>query len=574
MVEITNVIRKRSRKNFNKLTTAIEPPKLLQIQNDSYNSFLGIMQTSNIKYEVSNLNDVFASIFPVSSYSGNAYIEYVSYKLGNPEFTEDECRSRGLSYAVSLKVKFRLIIKSKDKETVIKQQDVYITDMPLMTKYGGFIINGADRVVVSQLHRSPGVFFESDSSKSHVSGKILYVAKIIPYRGSWLDFEFDIKDNLYIRIDKKRKISLGIFLRILGYDTEEILEKFYDFTYYNLASDGSFELDLIAKRLQGEILDFNITDSKNNILVEKGTRITLKHVKLLDKANIKKLKIPNDYIINQRLAKDIVNLSTGEVIAEANNFITQEIFDEIKNSNITNISTLYINEYNRGPYISNTLLKDGINNQTEALFEFYHNIRPGEPPTEEIAKNLLNNLFFVPERYNLSVVGRMKLNLRLNKKNDTDSSILTHDDIFKVIKYLISIKDGEGHTDDIDHLGNRRVRSIGEMIANQLRIALLKVQKSIKERLLMADLLEAQPQHVISTGAIVSSIKEFFCSSQLSQFMDQVNPLAEVTHKRRISALGPGGLNRDRAGFEVRDVHPTHYGRCVLLKLQKEQMLV
>jgi DNA-directed RNA polymerase subunit beta len=555
---------KRSRIDFGRLPTIIPPPELLSIQIASYRKFLQLDGTSKERAKA-GLHDVFRSVFSIESYSGNARLDYVDYHLSAPEFDVNECRLAGLTFAAPLRVKMRLTIYEKEstadnrKIKDIKEQDVYMGDLPLMTEYGSFIINGTERVVVSQLHRSPGVFFDHDRGKTHSSGKILFSARIIPYRGSWLDFEFDAKDHISIRIDRRRKLPATILLRALDYTAEETLGMFFENNKFHL-SDDKIILDLVPSRLRGEIAVFTIRDGGKD-LVEEGRRITMRHVRALEKAGITQLEVPDSYVARNRLAKTVVDEATGEVLAEANTEITLELIQKFREAGIQAFETIYVNDFDCGPYISDTLKIDPTQTRFEALVEIYRMMRPGEPPTKDAAENLFKNLFFAEERYDLSEVGRMKFNRRVGFDKDEGPGVLDRNDIVAVLKTLIAIRDGKGEIDDIDHLGNRRVRSVGEMIENQFRIGLVRVEKAVKERLTLADTEGLMPQDLINAKPISAAIKEFFGSSQLSQFMDQVNPLSEITHKRRVSALGPGGLSRERAGFEVRDVHPTHYGR-------------
>ncbi|MBU0744906.1 MAG: DNA-directed RNA polymerase subunit beta [Gammaproteobacteria bacterium] len=556
--------KKRIRKSFAKHPVTVAPPYLLATQVDSYRDFLQI----GVKPEMladTGLHAVFKSVFPIISYSGGAQLDYVNYNLGEPMFDVRECRTRGLNYAVALRVKLRLTVYEKDaagNKTVkdIKEQEIYIGDLPLMTDTGSFVINGIERVVVSQLHRSPGVFFEHDKGKTHSSGKLLFSARIIPYRGSWLDFEFDPKDCVFVRIDRRRKLPVTVLLRALGFGTEQILEMFFETNTFSLnGEDIIFTLD--PERLRGELAAIDIKDKSGNVIVEQGRRVSQRHVSQMQKAGIKILHVPLEYLLDKVIAKPVLNKKTGEVLAAANTEITAELINAFRKAGVDSFETLYVNELDRGLYISDTLRIDSATTQLEALVEIYRIMRPGEPPTKESAENLFRNLFFTPERYDLSNVGRMKFNRKLGRLSFEGSGVLTKDDIVDVIKMLVSIRDGKGEIDDIDHLGNRRVRSVGEMVENQFRIGLIRVERVVKERLGLADTENLMPQDLFNAKPIAAAIKEFFGSGQLSQFMDQNNPLTAVTHKRRISALGPGGLTRERAGFEVRDVHTTHYGR-------------
>lgn len=548
--------KKRIRKNFGKLLSAVEVPSLLAIQMDSYRKFLE-----------SGLNGVFASVFPITSISGYAGLEYVGYSLSDPIFDVKECIMRGLTYAASLRVKLRLVHYDREGKTSdnsrivkdIKEQEVYMGEVPLMTPHGTFVINGTERVVVSQLHRSPGVFFEHDKGKTHSSGKLLFSARIIPYRGSWLDFEFDPRDCVHVRIDRRRKLPATVLLRALSMTVEEILGEFFENNVISMEGD-KYILHLVSERLRGEIAAFEIKKA-GKVIVEKGRRITARHIGQIEKAGIKTIEVPAEYLLGKVLAKTVVNTETGEVLGNANDIMTAELLKAFSQASIKQFEVLYVNDIDRGPYISDTLRIDSSTNVQEALVEIYRVMRPGEPPTKDAAEALFKNLFFTPERYDLSDVGRMKLNRRVGRKEIVGSGILSQQDIVDVLRTLIKIRNGEDTVDDIDHLGNRRVRCVGEMTENQFRVGLVRVERAVKERLSLPDVENLMPQDIINAKPISAAIKEFFGSSQLSQFMDQNNPLSEITHKRRVSALGPGGLSRERAGFEVRDVHPTHYGR-------------
>ena len=555
--------KKRIRKDFGKLPRVMDVPYLLAIQLDSYRNYLQSDKAVDARLDV-GLNAAFKSVFPIVSYSGSAALEYVSYRLGVPVFDEKECMLRGVTYAAPLRVKVRLIIYDKDSSNKaikdIKEQEVYMGEMPLMTDNGTFIINGTERVIVSQLHRSPGVFFDHDKGKSHSSGKLLYNARVIPYRGSWLDFEFDPKDLVFVRIDRRRKLPATILLRALDLNSEQILDMFFDNDKFVVDGD-TLRLELIPERLRGETASFDVKDPKGKVIVEEGRRITARHIRQMEKEGMTSLEVPSDFIFGRVTAKDIVDASTGELIAECNSEISVELLEQLTAAGITEIETIYSNELDCGSFISDTMRTDPSRTRLEALVEIYRMMRPGEPPTKESAEALFENLFFSDERYDLSGVGRMKFNRRLGREEATGSGTLNNDDIVDVLKELISIRNGKGEVDDIDHLGNRRIRSVGEMAENQFRVGLVRVERAVRERLSMAESEGLMPQDLINAKPVAAAIKEFFGSSQLSQFMDQNNPLSEVTHKRRISALGPGGLTRERAGFEVRDVHATHYGR-------------
>ncbi|KTC88198.1 DNA-directed RNA polymerase subunit beta [Legionella cincinnatiensis] len=558
--------KKRFRKSFGKQADKMAIPNLLEIQLKSYRDFLQADSKANEHFNT-GLHAAFSSVFPIDSFSGNARLEYVGYKLGEPAFDVRECKLRGLTYSAPLRVKIRLVILDKDASEDpkpikdIREQDVFMGEIPLMTDVGTFVINGTERVVVSQLHRSPGVIFEHDKGKTHSSGKLLYSARIIPYRGSWLDFEFDPKDCVYVRIDRRRKLPVSILLRALGYETEDILGEFFEMTSCYL-KNGEYHIDLIPQRLRGEIASFDIlVPGTGELIVEQGRRITARHIKQMEKAQMKDLIVPRDYLLGKTLAKNIVDTLTGELVAQANDEVTEALLDAMITSGIHEFNMIYTNDLDHGSYISDTVKIDPTSSQLEALVEIYRMMRPGEPPTKEAAEALFKNLFFVEERYDLSAVGRMKFNRRVGRKNDDGPGTLTKEDIMAVIKTLIDIRNGIGMVDDIDHLGNRRVRSVGEMTENQFRVGLVRVERAVKERLSLVESENLMPQDLINAKPVSAAIKEFFGSSQLSQFMDQVNPLSGVTHKRRVSALGPGGLTRERAGFEVRDVHTTHYGR-------------
>ncbi|MSQ99983.1 MAG: DNA-directed RNA polymerase subunit beta [Gammaproteobacteria bacterium] len=556
--------KKRIRKNYGKQGSVIETPYLLAIQLDSYRKFLQATQPEEARAD-EGLHAAFKTVFPIKSYSGNAELEYVSYRLGEPGFDVKECQLRGLTYATPLRVKVRLVVYDKEaaglKKPVkdVREQEVYLGELPLMTDNGTFVINGTERVIVSQLHRSPGVFFDHDRGKSHSSGKLLFSARIIPYRGSWLDFEFDAKDCVFSRIDRRRKLPVSIILRALGMSDTEILDTFFDKNTLFISQEES-SLELVPSRLRGETASFEIRIG-DTIVVEEGRRITARHVRQLEDAGVTKLAVPRDYLYGKVLAHDVVNTDTGEIIAKANEVLTAVSCEKIIEAGITELRTLFVNDLDRGPYISDTLRIDASKTRLDALVEIYRMMRPGEPPTRDAAENLFNNLFFNPERYDLSSVGRMKFNRRVGRTEILGSNIISKEDILAVLKVLIAIRNGEGTVDDIDHLGNRRVRSVGEMAENAFRVGLVRVERAVKERLTIAESEPLMPQEMINAKPVAAAVKEFFGSSQLSQFMDQNNPLSEITHKRRVSALGPGGLTRERAGFEVRDVHPTHYGR-------------
>ncbi|MBT8442514.1 MAG: DNA-directed RNA polymerase subunit beta, partial [Gammaproteobacteria bacterium] len=561
--------KKRIRKDFGKRSSILEVPYLLAIQVNSYRKFLQEHTAEDARND-QGLHAAFKSVFPIVSYSGSAALEYISYRLGEPVFDVKECQSRGLTYAAPLRVQVRLVIYDKEgsKKTVkeVREQEVYLGEMPLMTDHGTFVINGTERVIVSQLHRSPGVFFDHDKGKTHSSGKLLFSARVIPYRGSWLDFEFDPKDCVFARIDRRRKLPVSIILRALEYTNEEMLDMFFEKIGFEL-SEKDIKMDLVPQRLRGETAMFDIVLGRK-LICEEGKRITARHVREMDKSTVKAISVPQEYLVGKILAQDVVDTETGELIASANDELTLEIVEAMVEKGVKNIETLYVNDLDQGPYLSNTLRIDASQTRLDALVEIYRMMRPGEPPTKDAAENLFQNLFFNPERYDLAAVGRMKFNRRVGLPDEPEEpdekynpSTLSRDDIIAVLQVLMDIRNGKGVVDDIDHLGNRRVRSVGEMAENAFRVGLVRVERAVKERLTLAESEGLMPQEMINAKPVAAAVKEFFGSSQLSQFMDQNNPLSEVTHKRRVSALGPGGLTRERAGFEVRDVHPTHYGR-------------
>ncbi|MDS4020610.1 MAG: DNA-directed RNA polymerase subunit beta [Candidatus Competibacter sp.] len=576
--------KRRIRKDFGKRPSILEVPYLLAIQLDSYREFLQAEVPPGERREA-GLHAAFRSVFPIVSYSGNARLEYVSYRLGEPGFDVRECQLRGLTYAAPLRVRLRLVLMDKDAEAGthkvkdIKENEVYLGELPLMTDNGTFIINGTERVIVSQLHRSPGVFFDHDKGKTHSSGKLLFSARVIPYRGSWLDFEFDVKDIVYARIDRRRKLPVTILLRALFDEpnpndpqarsvNERILDIFFETN--TVRTEGEqFSLDLVPERLQGETASFDILID-DRVVLKAGERVKAKHVRDLAKAGVRSLRVPREYLVGKILAHDLSDPQTGELLAQANDELTLDKLDKIQASGIAEFQTLYINEVNRGPYLSNSLRADPTRTQWDAQVEIYRMMRPGEPPTRDAAQRLLHDLFFSAERYDLSDVGRMKFDSRVGYRRtpipgvpvkEHSPGVLSMEDILAVLKVLVDIRNGNGQVDDIDHLGNRRIRCVGEMTENVFRIGLVRVERAVKERLSLAESEGLTPQDLINAKPVAAAIKEFFGSSQLSQFMDQNNPLSEVTHKRRVSALGPGGLTRERAGFEVRDVHATHYGR-------------
>ena len=626
--------RKRIRKSFAKRAIVQKVPFLIATQLESYTEFLQAHVAPESRRN-QGLQAAFSSIFPISSHSGNARLEFVSFFLGEPPFDVKECQQRGLTYASPLRAKVRLVIMDKDapKPTTkeVKEQEVYMGEIPLMTTTGSFIINGTERVIVSQLHRSPGVFFEHDRGKTHSSGKLLFSARVIPYRGSWLDFEFDPKDVVFFRVDRRRKMPVTILLKALGYTPERILKEFFAFDTFHI-EDNHVLFDVVPERLRGEVARFDINDKSGKTLVAKDKRITVKHIRDMESAGLKKITAPDEFILGRTLSHNVISKDTGEIVANANDEITETLLAKLRETKVDKIQTLFTNDLDQGPYISQTLRADETADLNQARVAIYRMMRPGEPPTEDAVEALFNGLFFAEERYDLSAVGRMKFNRRINApsefswqlrfkntglpketeaelraywKNVPELSLgkvslegiaseeqaqaavekMFHDlkskgidksklevkiehrmtfspkDIVEVIRILVELRNGRGEIDDIDHLGNRRVRSVGELAENQFRAGLVRVERAVKERLSQAESENLMPHDLINAKPISAAIKEFFGSSQLSQFMDQTNPLSEITHKRRVSALGPGGLTRERAGFEVRDVHPTHYGR-------------
>jgi DNA-directed RNA polymerase subunit beta len=555
--------KKRIRKSFAKRSSVLPVPFLLTTQLDSFAAFLQEhVPADNRKSE--GLQAAFKSIFPIESHSKNARLEFVSFALGEPPFDVKECQQRGLTFAAPLRAKVRLTIMDKEatKPTIkeVKEQEVYMGEIPLMTTTGSFVINGTERVIVSQLHRSPGVFFEHDRGKTHSSGKLLFSARVIPYRGSWLDFEYDPKDYLYFRVDRRRKMPVTILLKALGYTPEQILQQFFVFDTFHLGKND-LEFELVPDRMRGEIARFDITTKGGKTIVAKDKRITVKHIREMQEAHLTKIQVPQEFLLGRVLALGVVDTGTGEVLANANEEITEQLLEKLVEAGVTMFQTIYTNDLDQGPYISQTLRIDETADQVAAQVAIYRMMRPGEPPTEDAVKSLFNALFFSEDRYDLSAVGRMKFNRRIGREELEGSGTLSADDIVAVIKILVELRNGKGEIDDIDHLGNRRVRSVGELAENQFRAGLVRVERAVRERLSQAESDNLMPHDLINAKPVSAAIREFFGSSQLSQFMDQTNPLSEITHKRRVSALGPGGLTRERAGFEVRDVHPTHYGR-------------
>ena len=555
--------KKRVRKSFAKRASVLQVPYLLATQIDSYAQFLQAELAAD-KRKNQGLQAAFQSIYPIVSHSGNARLDFVSYQLGTPPFDVKECQQRGLTYAAPLRAKVRLTIMDKEaaKPTVkeVKEQEVYMGEIPLMTTTGSFVINGTERVIVSQLHRSPGVFFEHDRGKTHSSGKLLFSARIIPYRGSWLDFEFDPKDYLYFRVDRRRKMPVTILLKAIGYTPEQILAGFFMMDTFHISKKG-IQFELKPDRMRGEIARFDIVTKQGKLIVQKDKRITVKHVRDMEQAGLSKIAVSEEFLLGRTLGHSLVNKETGEIVANANDEITESLLKKIVEAGIDTIQTIYTNDLDQGPYISQTLRTDETTDQMQAQVAIYRMMRPGEPPTEDAVRTLFNGLFYAEERYDLSAVGRMKFNRRVGRNELTGPGTLSNEDIIAVIQILIDLRNGRGEIDDIDHLGNRRVRSVGELAENQFRAGLVRVERAVKERLSQAESENLMPHDLINAKPVSAAVREFFGSSQLSQFMDQTNPLSEITHKRRVSALGPGGLTRERAGFEVRDVHPTHYGR-------------
>lgn len=556
--------KKRIRKSFAKRSIVHQVPFLLATQLESFSTFLQA-EVSAAQRKSEGLQAAFTSVFPIVSHNGFARLEFVSYALSSPAFNIKECQQRGLTYCSALRAKVRLVLLDKEspnKPVVkeVKEQEVYMGEIPLMTPTGSFVINGTERVIVSQLHRSPGVFFEHDKGKTHSSGKLLFSARIIPYRGSWLDFEFDPKDILYFRVDRRRKMPVSILLKAIGLTPEQILANFFVFDNFTLMGEGA-QMEFVPERLRGEVARFDISDREGKVIVQKDKRINAKHIRDLEAAKTTFISVPEDYLIGRVLAKNVVDGDTGEVIANANDEITESVLDKLRDAKIKDIQTIYTNDLDQGPYISSTLRVDETADKTAARIAIYRMMRPGEPPTEEAVEALFNRLFYSEDAYDLSKVGRMKFNRRVGRDEIVGPMTLLDDDILATIKILVELRNGKGEVDDIDHLGNRRVRCVGELAENQFRAGLVRVERAVKERLGQAESENLMPHDLINSKPISSAIREFFGSSQLSQFMDQTNPLSEITHKRRVSALGPGGLTRERAGFEVRDVHPTHYGR-------------
>ena len=558
--------RKRIRKHFGKIHEVASMPNLIEVQKQSYDQFLQ-MDIAAADRTDEGLEAVFRSVFPITDFSETSRLEYVSYEFEEPKYDVEECQQRGMTFAAPLKVTLRLIVYDVDEDTGaksikdIKEQDVYMGDMPLMTKNGTFVVNGTERVIVSQMHRSPGVFFDHDRGKTHSSGKLLFAARVIPYRGSWLDFEFDAKDIVYVRIDRRRKLPATTLLYALGMDSEQILDYFYGTVTYTRKKDG-WVVPFDAERMKGQKPAHDLINAKSGeIAIEAGRKITQRLARKLEEDGLKDLLIQTEDLVGRYLANDLVNAETGEIFAEAGDELSVKLIEELEEAGFKELVVLDIDHLNVGAFIRNTLAVDKNESREQALIDIYRVMRPGEPPTLETAEALFQGLFFDSERYDLSSVGRVKMNMRLGLEVEDTMRVLRKDDILEVIKVLVDLRDGRGEIDDIDHLGNRRVRSVGELMENQYRIGLLRMERAIKERMSSVDIDTVMPHDLINAKPAAAAVREFFGSSQLSQFMDQTNPLSEITHKRRLSALGPGGLTRERAGFEVRDVHPTHYGR-------------
>ena len=556
--------RKRIRKSFGKRESVLNVPYLLTMQKESYVAFLQ-KETPAAKRKPEGLQAAFLSAFPIVSHNGFVEMKFLEFNIAKPPFDTRECQQRGLTYAAAVRARLQMIIydrESPQAKTVkeIKEQEVYMGEVPLMTDYGSFIVNGTERVIVSQLHRSPGVFFEHDKGKTHSSGKLLFSARIIPYRGSWLDFEFDPKDILFFRVDRRRKMPVTILLKAIGLNPEQILAHFFVFDNFRLMDAGA-QMEFVADRLKGEVARFDITDKSGAVIVEKDKRITARHTRAMEQSGTQYVTVPEDFLVGRMLAKNMVDGDTGEIIAKANEELTDALLKKLRQAGIKDIQCLFTNELDEGAYISQTLASDETADQLAARVAIYRMMRPGEPPTEDAVEALFNRLFYSADTYDLSRVGRMKFNARVGRDTPEGNMNLSNEDILDVVKILVELRNGRGEVDDIDHLGNRRVRCVGELAENQYRSGLARIEKAVKERLGQAETEALMPHDLINSKPISAALKEFFGASQLSQFMDQTNPLSEITHKRRVSALGPGGLTRERAGFEVRDVHPTHYGR-------------
>src|ERR1700754_3835216 len=558
--------KKRIRKDFGKRPPVLGVPNLLTIQTDSYKEFLQDEVAPKQRHD-RGLHAALKSVFPIVSYSGNAALEYVEYRLGEPAFDERECRNRGMTFGAPLRTTVRLAIYDKDRTAAkkavkyVKEQEVYMGEIPLMTETGTFVVNGTERVIVSQMHRSPGVFFDHDKGKTHASGKLLFAARVIPYRGSWLDFEFDAKDVMFVRIDRKRKLPATTLLYALGMSSEQILSTFYQSSIYRRRRRGWTTRDR-AERWRGGKPTYDLVDAKTGkVVAEAGKKISARIANKLVEDGVVDIQVPSEDLFDRYIAEDIVNAETGEIFTEAGDALSENVLATLIEAGIDELPILDIEPATNGPYIRNTLKLDKNESREQALFDIYRVMRPGEPPTIDTAEVLFNGLFSDGERYDLSAVGRVKMNMRLGLDTDDTIRVLRLEDILEVLRTLSDLRDGRGEVDDIDNLGNRRVRSVGELMENQYRIGLLRMERAIKERMSSVDIETVMPHDLINAKPAAAAVREFFGSSQLSQFMDQTNPLSEITHKRRLSALGPGGLTRERAGFEVRDVHPTHYGR-------------
>jgi DNA-directed RNA polymerase subunit beta len=558
--------RKRIRKSFGKRASVLNVPYLLTMQKDSYVAFLQ-KDVPPRQRKPEGLQAAFLSAFPIVSHNGFVEMKFLEFNIAKPPFDVRECQQRGLTFAAAVRARLQMIIYDRENSTSqskvvkeIKEQEVYMGEVPLMTDYGSFIVNGTERVIVSQLHRSPGVFFEHDKGKTHSSGKLLFSARIIPYRGSWLDFEFDPKDILYFRVDRRRKMPVTILLKAIGLNPEQILAHFFVFDNFRLMDSGA-QLEFVPERLKGEVARFDITNKSGEVVVEKDKRITARHVRQLEQSQTQFISVPEDYLLGRLVARNMVDPDTGEIVAKANDELTEALLKKLRSAGIKDLQCLYTNELNQGAYIAQTLATDETADQLAARVAIYRMMRPGEPPTEDAVEALFNRLFYNADTYDLSRVGRMKFNARVGRNESEGPMTLGNEDIINVVKILVDLRNGNGEVDDIDHLGNRRVRCVGELAENQYRSGLARIEKAVKERLGQAETEALMPHDLINSKPISAALKEFFGASQLSQFMDQTNPLSEITHKRRVSALGPGGLTRERAGFEVRDVHPTHYGR-------------
>src|SRR5882757_8449090 len=558
--------RKRIRRFFGHIESVAPMPNLIEVQKSSYEGFLQRMIPA-AKRSQSGLQEVFRGVFPIKDFAERASLEFVKYEFEEPKYDVEECQQRGITYAAPLKVTLQLIVFDIDEETGaksvkdIKEQDVYMGDIPLMTMNGTFVVNGTERVIVSQMHRSPGVFFDHDKGKTHSSGKLLFAARIIPYRGSWLDIEFDAKDIVYARIDRRRKIPVTSLLYALGLDAEEILHTFYRKVLYKRQKEG-WRVPFDSNRFRGYKAISDLVDADSGkVVLEAGKKLTVRSARQLAEKGLKALRMSDPDLLGHYIGEDLVNPKTGEIFVEAGEEITEKNLKVLIEEGYKEQPLLDIDHVNVGAYIRNTLTVDKNMTREDALFDIYRVMRPGEPPTLDTAQNMFQSLFFDSERYDLSAVGRVKMNMRLDLDAPDTMRVLRKDDIIAVVRTLVDLRDGKGEIDDIDHLGNRRVRSVGELMVNQYRIGLLRMERAIKERMSSVDIDTVMPQDLINAKPAAAAVREFFGSSQLSQFMDQTNPLSEITHKRRLSALGPGGLTRERAGFEVRDVHPTHYGR-------------